>query len=262
MPELAEIRIMSDYINGGLRGKKIVAAFDVKKGNIPEKVESFNGGKMTAESRGKELFLKMDDGTLISCFMGMSGSWLWTETSKWEERKFTRLRLDADDGTSLLMWGLYMGPKWKIGGFNGKRGPDPTRDFDAFRDNVMSSLKNKVFSKPICEMLLDQKYFNGIGNYLRSTILYYLDVDPFQPARDCILSNPIILDLCRDVPLKAYSLNGGQLQDWSNPFGADPEEFRKWVFYQKGYAIKDSNGRTFWFHPKWADSPHLGIGIS
>ena len=38
----------------------------------------------------------------------------------------------------------------------------------------------KVFDKPICEAILDQNYFNGIGNYLRSTLLYYLDINLYK----------------------------------------------------------------------------------
>ena len=83
--------------------------------------------------------------------------------------------------------------------------------------------------------------------------MYYLDVNPFESARKVITNNPEILDLCKDVPLKAYELNGGQLRDWTNPFSGDDIEFKKWVFYQKGLKVKDKTGRTFWFHPKWKD---------
>jgi endonuclease VIII-like 1 len=187
--------------------------------------------------------------------MGMSGNWLFTPTETWYDRKFTRMRLDTTDGNSLLLYGLYMGPKYRVGGFTGvKRGLDPTKEFDSFKNVVISNLDKKVFDKPICEALLDQKYFNGIGNYLRSTILYYLDVNPFETARKVIKSHPQVLDMCRDIPMKAYELNGGQLQDWKNPFDTDFEEFKKWVFYQKGISCKDKTGRTFWFDEKWKDN--------
>jgi hypothetical protein len=40
------------------------------------------------------------------------------------------MRLDTTDGHSLLLYGLYMGPKYKIGVFTGvKRGPDPTKNY-------------------------------------------------------------------------------------------------------------------------------------
>ena len=65
------------------------------------------------------------------------------------------------------------------------------------------------------------------------------------------MNNPDILELCRDIPIKAYQLNGGQLSDWTNPFNSDPDSFKKWVFYQKGLSCKDNTGRTFWYNEKW-----------
>jgi len=146
-----------------------------------------------------------------------------------------------------------MGPKYRVGGFTGvKRGPDIIKKFEEFENNVLSNLHRAVFDKPICEVLLDQKYFNGIGNYLRSTILYYLDINPFISTREAIETSPV-LQMCKDVQLKSYNLNGGQLSDWSNPFDTDYGEFKKWVFYKKGNSCKDATGRTFWYDPKWEE---------
>lgn len=37
---------------------------------------------------------------------------------------------------------------------------------------MLKNLDDRAFDKPICEALLNQKYFNGIGNYLRAEILF------------------------------------------------------------------------------------------
>lgn len=255
MPELAELKIMADFVNSKSEGRKYTAAYDVAKGNVPTLSNAIEETfEVNAESFGKELIISLyRDVALIKLhvFMGMSGNWAFVPTDRWNDTRFVRLRLDTEDGHSLLLYGSYMGPKYKVGPFATKRGPDPTKDFDGFRDNVLANLGKKAFDKPICEALLEQKYFNGIGNYLRSTILYYLDENPFAKARDVIQRRPEILDMCRDVPLQAYLYNGGQLRDWHNPNGGDRQDFSEWVFYQKGYGVKDNTGRTFWFHPKW-----------
>lgn len=49
------------------------------------------------------------------------------------------------------------------------------------RDNVLSHLSDRAFDRPICEVLLNQKYFNGIGNYLRAEILYRWWTSTFWP---------------------------------------------------------------------------------
>jgi endonuclease VIII-like 1 len=255
MPEGPELRIMSDYINQSASEKTFNKSFHIERGNNPVVFKLLEEFKVSAESFGKELVLSFyHDVTSFkfSVFMGMSGNWKFVETKNWNDTKFVRMRLDTIDGYSLLLYGSYMGPKYKLGGFTGvKRGPDPTKQFEEFKSNVLDNLGKKDFDKPICEALLNQKYFNGIGNYLRSTILYYLDVNPFEGARDIIKNNPTILDMCRDISLKSYQLNGGQLTDWRNPFDTDYQDFIDWVYYQKGKSMKDSNGRTFWYHPKW-----------
>lgn len=257
MPELAELKIMSDYINQNTNNKVFNKSFHVLKGNNPEQFTLLDEFEVKAESFGKELIVKLyneKESYKISVFMGMSGNWKWVETKNWNDTKYIRMRLDSIDGWSLILYGSYMGPKYRVGGFTGvKRGPDPTLQFEDFKKKVLDNLDKKLFDKPICEAILNQEYFNGIGNYLRSTILYYLDVNPFDDARKIIKSHPQILDMCRDIPLKAYSLNGGQLSDWKNPFDTDYFEFQEWVFYQKGVYCKDKTGRTFWFSEKWID---------
>jgi endonuclease VIII-like 1 len=257
MPELAELKIMVDYINQNVKDKVFNKSFHVLKGNNPEQFQLLDEFKVDAESFGKEIKLKLfnkSESHSISVFMGMSGNWKWVSTKKWNDTKYIRMRLDSTDGFSLILYGSYMGPKYKIGGFTGiKRGVDPTKEFDTFKKNVLENIHKPVFKKPICEVLLNQEYFNGIGNYLRSTILYYLDCNPFLPANEIIKEFPKILDMCKDIPIKAYQLNGGQLADWKNPFDTDYEEFQKWVFYKKGLSCKDKSGRTFWFEEKWVD---------
>jgi len=259
MPEGPEIRIMSDFINEKTKDKVFRKAFHVNKGNNPIEFEedlSSEIFQIISSFYGKKLILHLKSNTKnipIYIFMGMSGSWKWVQTENWNETKFIRLRFDSDDGYSLIMFGGYMGPKYSIhNNFkNSKSGPDLILDFDKFKENIFDSIQKKLFEKPIYEVLLNQDFFNGVGNYLRSTILFYADVNPFQSARIIIKNNPNFLNICQDILIKAYQLNGGQLKDWSNPFEKDSSEFSNWVYYKKGDSIKDSSNRTFWYNPKW-----------
>lgn len=266
MPEAPEIRIMSDFINHNAVNQRFINLVHVAKGNVPQPSE-YHDFTLSSDFYGKQLqlSLKLPNSTVvdISFFMGMNGNWKLVATDNWSATKFTRMRLDRDDGKSLLLYGGYLGPKYKIGGFDTKRGFDIIKDFDKFKQNVLSNLNNKVFDKPICEVLLDQRYFDGVGNYLRSTILYYLDVNPFKSAREIISENIKIFDLCRKTIQKAYELNGGQLRDWQNPNpNLDSQEFHDWVFYQKGLSCTDKTGRTFWFNEKWEqDCPYKIKGL-
>ena|SRR3990167_8359370 len=71
--------------------------------------------------------------------------------------------------------------RWVWGDWNPERSPDPVQDFDGFCENIKNAFSRprtvtSFKKKPICEALLDQDYFNGIGNYLRAEILYHANI--------------------------------------------------------------------------------------
>ena len=47
-------------------------------------------------------------------------------------------------------------------------------EHEEFRANILGNLEDKIFDKPLCEVMHNQKYFNGIGNYLRAEIIFRL----------------------------------------------------------------------------------------
>jgi endonuclease VIII-like 1 len=261
MPELTEIKIMSDFIN--LKStNKFKQAYHVAKGNIPtlfDKSELEHGFILTSESRGKELLLKtynrIGQENIIHIFMGMSGNWKYVPTEKWNETKYTRLRLDDETGNSLLLYGGFMGPKYSVGKpFTGtKRGPDPTKEYDKFKENILTNLEKKSFDKPICEVLLNQEYFNGIGAYLNAEIIGRLDFNPFIKFKD--LNNEDLEKLfimIKKCCLESYELGGAELKDWHNPFGSS--EIHKWILFYNNTNIcrKQKFGtRNIWIQKKF-----------
>ncbi|XP_023568488.1 endonuclease 8-like 1 isoform X2 [Octodon degus] len=137
------------------------------------------------------------------------------------------------------------------------------------RENVLRNLADKAFNRPICEALLDQRFFNGIGNYLRAEILFRLRIPPFEKARTVLedllhhrlspeltlsqkirakLQNPDLLELCHLVPKEVVQLGG-------KGYGPDHGEedfaaFRAWLqcYSVPGMSsLRDRSGRTIWF---------------
>merc|ERR1719270_69818 len=109
--------------------------------------------------------------------------------------------------------------------------------------------------------MLDQKYFNGIGNYLRAEILFRLKIKPFTKSRDVLeplkikdeddksrVKNPDILDLCHSVPKEVLTLDKGKNYD---PDAEQSDQtFSSWLqcYYVEGMNnLQDGNGRTMWF---------------
>ena len=257
MPELPECKIMSDYINHHSKNKTFNKIFNVEKGNIPSEYSSDNF-TLSSSTNGKELQLSLqfeDKSIPVYVFMGMSGNWIYTNTNEWNNTKFVRLRLDDSTGNSLLLHGGYMGPKYNINKhFTGtKRGPDPLKNFDKFKENILSNLDKKDFNKPLGEALLNQKYFNGVGAYLTAEILGRLDISPFKNLKDLDgieLNNlfEMVIKCCNE----SYFLGGGELRDWFNPFGKSLID--NWIqFYgskDKCYKQKFGN-RNIWIQKKF-----------
>ena len=122
----------------------------------------------------------------------MSGHFKLTNTG--QEPKHAHLKFYRHDGTTLSFVDVRRFGKWKLGETWGvNRGPDPTMEPDEFRMNILKNLDKKPFDQPIHLVLMNQKYFNGIGNYLRAEILYRLPhVNPFMEAKEVIENCEII----------------------------------------------------------------------
>ena len=263
MPELAELKLTSDYVNQVSEG----ITFTKVEKNTQHKGKDldipFTKFKIKAESKGKEMVLYFldnysDQFVTARITMGMSGHFKLTHTG--QELKHSHLKFYSDVGTTLSFVDVRRFGKWTQGvAWNDGRGPDPTTEPREFFLNIMTNLTKRTFKKPLYEVLMDQKWFNGIGNYLRAEIIFRAgDVDPFLPAAQQIAKYPKILKLCTDIPMLAYAKGGGSIKDWDNPFGENAIQEKFMLCYgNKNMETRiDSKKRRFWYDPKWSVPTH------
>ena len=262
MPELAELKLTADYINSCSDGIKYVGISQTTNHKGSKIDIPYLFFKMSAVSRGKELIIKINDNDSknsisIRMTMGMSGHFRLSNST--HEPKHSHIKFHRKDGTTLSFVDVRRFGKWKItDDWSSNRGPDPTLEFDEFKSNIMSNLHKKEFDKQIHLVLMNQRYFNGIGNYLRAEILYSINADPFTKARDYIESHgDRLFELCKQIPELAYVMGGGSIKDWINPFKSELEyprtksDFFKCYNQPDMYQTVDKNGRRFWYNPKW-----------
>jgi endonuclease VIII-like 1 len=270
MPELAELKLTADYINQQSVGRTFLK---VKKNPKHKGVDIFEcidfPFQLAAKSRGKELMIEISTAPEFATAenykvyhlmmtMGMSGYFNWVPAGTIS--KHSHLKFYTGEG-SLDFIDVRRFGKWKWGYWNKDRGPDPTEQFQDFVRNIKDNLNKKEFDKPIHEVLMNQKYFNGIGNYIRCEVLYRIEtLNPFISARDAIKEyGEEIFMLCKAIPERAYLLGGGELKDWKNPFQFETLEEVKmgWKEFMKCYGVPgmatiiDKGGRRFWYDPKW-----------
>ncbi|XP_053512869.1 endonuclease 8-like 1 isoform X4 [Artibeus jamaicensis] len=239
MPEGPELHLASHFVNEACRG--LVFGGAVEKSPVsrnPEVPFESSAYCISASARGKELRLTLSplpgaqpsrEAMALIFRFGMSGSFQLAPSNALPPHAHLRF-YTAPPGPRLALcfvdirrfghWDL--GGKWQPG-----RGPCVLLEYEQFRENVLRNLEDKVFDRPICEALLDQRFFNGIGNYLRAEILYRLKIPPFEKARTVLealkqhrpspeltlsqkikakLQNPDLLELCHSVPKEVVQL--------------------------------------------------------
>ncbi|XP_072484410.1 endonuclease 8-like 1 isoform X2 [Notamacropus eugenii] len=280
MPEGPELHLASCYVN--TRCKDLVFSGRVEKSEMsknPEVPFESSAYSITATSRGKEVRLTLSplpeahppQSPLDLVFrFGMSGSFQLVPADSLPKHAHLRFyTISPPPSRALCFVDIRRFGHWEVQGtWQPGRGPCVLLEYEKFRENVLQNLDDKTFDKPICEALLDQKFFNGIGNYLRAEILHRLKIPPFEKARTVLealkhwkpnpeltlskkvkakLENPDLLELCHLVPKEVIQLGGkGYGSDREDDFSA----FRAWLrcYSVPGMSsLQDRHGRTIWF---------------
>ncbi|XP_020663748.3 endonuclease 8-like 1 [Pogona vitticeps] len=295
MPEGPELFLTSQYINtkcGGLVFSGKVEKSEVSKN--PEVPFESDAYRISAVSRGKELKLTLapikpekappsegpagavrrqklqqEEPMELVFRFGMSGSFKVVPVAEMPKHAHLRFYTREQPPRALCYVDFRRFGRWEVDGtWQTERGPCVMTEYEKFRENVLVNLPNKAFDKPICEALLNQKFFNGIGNYLRAEILYRLKIPPFEKARTVLeqlqsreqtsgltlskkvklkRETPDLLELCHLVPMEVIKLGG---KGYDPDSSEDSTAFEKWLqcYYVEGMkSLRDANGRTIWF---------------
>lgn len=243
MPEYLEILVNNNYINS-IKDKKYIKAYTqpISKYVLKNQIEVISDSEfeITSEHSGKQLALSFENKRILFS-MGMSGGFIFIPTEEIPANiKKHAVLIFKGKNHNLVLHDIRRFAKWtESSGWGKDRGPDPIKQKIAFQKNVMDNLHKKTFKKPIYEMLMDQKYFSGIGNYLRAMVLYRSGGDIFSSASDYIEQNHEKLFQSIDQIL----LEGIQyLKDGKN----FPSSWY-YPYFSSSFLI-DQNNRRFWFH--------------
>lgn len=262
MPELIEVKIMSEFINQAADNHlfKSIHISELTKNKLSQRLQSLTNFKIQSFSRGKELKICFNNDFNLFFAMGMSGNFILSENVI----KHTHLWFERDDNLKLCLVDVRRFAKWKeTETWNKNRSPCPFQEQEEFTNNLKFYILNKptIFkNKNIGEILLEQKLFNGIGNYLRAEIIARMDIEPWRDSLE-VLKNKVLFDklieLCYTVPALVYMIGGGQIKDWKNPnlkieIIDNKQNFFEWIIvYGKQSSYIDSTGRKMWFQNKF-----------
>ena len=255
MPEIAEVRITSEELQT-LVGKKVTRIKYLHESfriQIEEdcSLDPKSPGKIEyVGSYGKRLLFDFQDGTLVVA-LGMTGMFHTAlEGEERENNKHDRIIFHLEGGERFYYNDIRM-----VGSSLTFVKQFERVGIDLLRGRCSQKLLREILQKHaqmnISSLLLNrQDYFPGIGNYLKSEILYHSRTSPFA---SCSEVNVRRLHLAlHEVPRQAYREGGLTISTFYTPSGKKGL-FRKQVYDEercpKGHRItylKQSGRGTYY----------------
>ena len=219
MPEGPEIRRAADKVEAVLKDKTVER---IKFGLQPLKKFSraLTGTKvLQLETRGKALLTHFDSGHTIYSHNQLYGVWRVVKRDKLPKtNRQLRLALHTDQHSALLYSAsdisVWKTEKIEEHPFLQRIGPDILNPNLSWRE-IAERLKSKAFAgRALNSVYLDQAFLAGLGNYLRSEILFVAGIHPARKARE--LSKGEIGKLARitlDISQRSYASDGVTIPD-------------------------------------------------
>jgi len=238
MPEGPEVRVVADGIMHVI-GKMLL---NIKYSN---KAIDFSENKLYAKfipcrvktvfTKGKRIFIVMNSGQTLIVFLGMNGK-LLHELNDFDKNLLSTDNFnDSDEFGRHVQYVLqfehqtlyYYNPRFPIGFIECLFYDDTVDRINSMGIDVLSehcTLEQfYALLKPrwnICKWLMDQNILCGIGNYLKSDILYLAGIHPQQTICDIDENKLVNLHrLCFEIPQLSYSQGGCTLRDYTDSNG-------------------------------------------
>lgn len=287
MPEGPEVRTITESLNKKMVGLDLESigvdsksrygssfpGYERVRGMLPAKIEQIT-------CKGKLIIMCLysyEEGRMfyMTSFLGMTGSWIWNK----EGHSNMWLELKGKDGKEIKLY--YNDPR-HMGRIDfyfeegdimkklNKMGRDLLQ-YAVYKYNNMEipeweditiemwkgKIRNKrIKNKEICDFLLEQKQFTGIGNYLRSEILYKSKIAPQRKLESLNDGDiEILYEVTIQTIYEAYCGGGLTIKNYIDPDG-NVGKFIPMVYGTredpKGnevHTYKDKNERTVWWVP-------------
>lgn len=246
MPEGPEIRRAAERIksleDSTILNIRVLSGRYMKNG-VPAILEPAGQKVKKVRVRGKLIGIYLEDHVILST-AGMSGHWvkdpdpvkherirIWSITDEFKNQSFT-FGDQRNFGTFKVVSKLEADIKFASLGL------------DVFDELNLPELKKRIEKfgqyQPICESLLEQRIFAGVGNYIRAEAMYLAKINP-RDRTDLMTDEQLtrLWSAIHEVAAKAYEL----------------EHNYKDLCYHREVAddgrlvenFKDGNGRTVWF---------------
>ncbi|MDR9419991.1 endonuclease VIII [Gracilimonas sp.] len=244
MPEGPEIWRAADNISKTIANKEITEiyfAFDELKVFEDQLV----GQKVTSVTpRGKAIITEFDNGLNLYSHNQLYGKWMMSDNGEEPNtNRSLRAAIKTKGGAAYLFSAseieMLKNDEIESHSYIKKLGPDVVHP-DTTYEEVLSRYRDDNFkNRKLATLLLDQGFLSGVGNYLRSEILFCAKIDPDFRPKDCTPEQ--IKDLAHysiELSRRSY-ITGGittepELVEALKREGASRKEYRHYAYNRTG----------------------------
>ena len=180
MPEGPEIRRAADKVEKAVGGQAVRVALTLPR--ISEWEEALSGQKVVSvDTHGKLMLTRFASELTVASHNQLYGRWTVCQIDRVPKSgRQLRFGMYGDTKAALLYSAsdIQVFPTGDVEEFERRKhlGPDPLRDEPGI---FYERLNSKTFSgRALGTLLLDQRFAAGLGNYLRSEILFFAKLKP------------------------------------------------------------------------------------
>jgi len=236
MPEGPEVKIASNYFNSFFKKSKTVKFnlitdyYKTKYKNVFKTVNSNIQYYPKTYTIGKNIFINLNNKLVFNFHLGMTGGWT--------ERKIKHCHFIISDKKK----SLFFIDVRKFGNMRIFKQDEIQQlyneNFDLLNSNYnfqkhIKFLEEKVKNeKTICKILMDQKLFPGVGNYIKSEALFTSKIHPEEKWINISdEKRKKLIKTTKKIMHQSLKSGGAELKDFKNPF--HKSKFKLKVYGQK-----------------------------
>ncbi|MCR8847868.1 endonuclease VIII [Rossellomorea sp. SC111] len=244
MPEGPEIRRAADNVERALKNNTVEDVYfafphledyeDLLKGSIVTRVDT----------KGKAMLIRFDNGYTIYSHNQLYGKWYIRNTYNYPKtNRQLRLALHNEKKSAFLYSAsdieVLRDEEVPSHPFISKVGPDLLSE-EVSVDELVGRMKDKRFrNRKWAILLLDQAFVAGIGNYLRSEILFVAGIHPSLRPVDCTEDQlnkaaHAVMSLVKQSYETGGITNDPDLAQKLKDQGVKRSRYRHWVFNREG----------------------------
>lgn len=198
MPEGPEIRRAADQIARAIEHRPTTSIFFAFAHLKPYEAV-LQGQEVTAvQTRGKAMLIRFDNQLSIYSHNQLYGIWMVRQAHNYPQTtRQLRLAIHNDKKSALLYSASDIAVLDEVAvmhhPFLSQLGPDVLDEATTVDQVVARFQEPKFYRRALAALLLDQRFLCGLGNYLRSEVLFVARVHPQLSPRKCTLDQIVAL---------------------------------------------------------------------